>query len=210
MKKVKGFFYKNYFLSNIYLNFHKVDNDLYRSAQPTQKQLEKIIEKYNIKTIINLRGKEHLKDLKYEVQTAKKYNINLINISLNSRGFPSKEQIFEIYNIFRSIKYPALIHCKSGSDRTGLVAVLYLHLIKKIPLKKALKQLKFFPFGHIKYSQAGKLDFLFEKYLQFSKINKINFLEWIEKYYDKDKINKEFKNKSLFLDFFNDKILKRE
>ena len=210
MKKLKDFFHKNYFLSNIYLNLHKVDDDLYRSAQPTQKQLEKIINKYNIKTIINLRGKEHLKDLKYEIKTAKQNNVDLISIDLNSRGFPSKEQIFEIYNIFKSIKYPALIHCKSGSDRTGLVAVLYLHLIKNVPLKKALKQLKFFPFGHIKYSQAGKLDFLFEKYLQFSKNNKISFLEWIEKYYDKDKINEEFKNKSHFLDFLNDKILKRE
>ncbi len=207
---MKNFFYKKYFLSNLYLNFHKVDDNLYRSAQPTKKQLEKLIDKYGIKTIINLRGKEHIKDLKYEEEITTEKGVKLINIKLNSRGFPKKEDFFKIYEIFNSIEYPALIHCKSGSDRTGLVATLYLHLIKKIPLKKALKQLKFFPYGHIKYSQAGKLDFIFEKYLEFNNKNPISFLDWIKHYYDKDTLSKEFKQKSLFLDFLNEKILKRE
>jgi len=205
---LKGFFHKNYFLSNIYLNFHKVDKDLFRSAQPTKKQLENIIKKYNIKTILNLRGKEHLKDLKYEIEIAKKYNVKLISVSLKSRGFATKEDLLNLIEILKSIKEPGLIHCKAGSDRTGFVAVLYLHIIKKVPLKKALKQLDFFPFLHIKYSQAGKMDFFFEKYMEFSK--NVSLIEWIEKYYDKEKLNEEFKEKSHFLDFLNDKILKRE
>ena len=207
---MKEYFYKNYFLSNIYLNFHKVDENLYRSAQPTKKQLEKLIDKYKIKTIINLRGKEHIKDLKYEEEITKEKDIKLINIKLNSRGFPKKDDFFKLYEIFNSIKYPALIHCKSGSDRTGFVATLYLYLIKNKPLKKALKQLKFFPYGHIKYSEAGKLDFIFEKYNEFNKKHPISFLEWIKKYYDRDALSMEFKKKSHFLDFLNDKILKRE
>lgn len=207
---MKGYFYKNYFLSNLYLNFHKVDEDLYRSAQPTKKQLEKLIDKYGIKTIINLRGKEHINDLKYEEEVTKEKDVNLINIKLNSRGFPKKEDFLNLYNIFKNIEYPALIHCKSGSDRTGLVAVLYLYLIKNVPLKKALKQLSFFPYGHIKYSQAGKLDFIFEKYIEFNKKTPISFLEWIKHHYDRDALSMEFKKKSHFLDFLNDKILKRE
>ena len=202
---MKEFFHKNYFLSNLYLNFHKVDENLYRSAQPTKKQLERLIKKYNLKTIINLRGKEHIKDLKYEEEIAKKHNVKLINIKLNSRGFPKKEKILELIDIFNSIEYPALIHCKSGSDRTGFVAALYLHLIKKVPIKEALKQLNFFPYGHIKYSQAGKMDFFFEEYIKSNK----DFFEWLKEY-DKDKINQKFKTKKLFLDFLNDKILKRE
>ena len=207
---MKGYFYKNYFLSNLYLNFHKVDEDLYRSAQPTKKQLENLIDKYGIKTVINLRGKEHIKDLKYEEDVTKEKGVELINIKLNSRGFPRKDDFLKLYEIFNSIKYPALIHCKSGSDRTGFVAALYLYLIKNKPLKKALKQLKFFPFGHIKYSEAGKLDFIFEKYQEFNKKNPISFLDWIKEHYDRDALSMEFKKKSHFLDFLNDKILKRE
>ena len=203
---MKDFFHKNYFLSNFYLNFHQVDKDLYRSAQPTKKQLEKLIKKYNLKTIINLRGKEHLKDLEYEEEIAKKYNVDLINIKLNSRDLPKKRDILKLIDIFNSIRYPALIHCKSGSDRTGLVAVLYLYLIKKVPLKKALKQLNFFPYGHIKYSKAGKIDFFFEEYLKSNK----DFLDWLEHDYDRNLLNEKFKNKKLLLGFLNDKILKRE
>ena len=203
---MKEFFHKNYFLSNLYLNFHKVDENLYRSAQPTKKQLEELIKKYNLKTIINLRGKEHIKDLKYEEEIAKKYNVNLVNIKLNSRALPKKRDILRLIEIFNSIEYPALIHCKSGSDRTGLVAVLYLHLIKRVPLKEALKQLNFLPYGHIKYSKAGKIDFFFEEYLKSNK----DFLDWLERDYDRDLLNEKFKNKKLLLDFLNDKILKRE
>ena len=207
---LKEFFHKNYFLSNLYLNFHKVDEDLYRSAQPTKNQFKNIIKKHNIKTILNLRGKEHLKDLNYEIEIAKKYNVKLISVSLKSRGFAKEEELLNLINILKSIKTPGLIHCKAGSDRTGFVAVLYLHVVKNIPIKKALKELNFFPYLHIKYSQAGKMDFFFEKYLEFSKNNNLSLMEWIEKYYDKDEINKEFKQKSHFLDFLNDKILKRE
>ena len=207
---LKEFFHKNYFLSNLYLNFHKIDENLFRSAQPTKSQLENIIKKYNIKTILNLRGKEHLKDLEYEIQTAKKYNIKLISVSLKSRGFATKEELLNLIDILKSIKLPGLIHCKAGSDRTGFVSVLYLHIVKNIPLKKALKQLDFFPFLHIKYSDAGKMDFFFEKYLEFSKNKNISLIEWIKNYYDKDEINKEFNKKSHFLSFLNDKILKRE
>ena len=207
---MKSFFYKNYFLSNFYLNFHKVDKDLYRSAQPTKSQLENIIKKYNIKTILNLRGKEHLKDLKYEIDIAKQYDIDLISVSLKSRGFASKEELLNLIDTLKSMKKPALIHCKAGSDRTGFVAALYLIAVKNIPIKRALKELNFFPYLHIKYSQAGKMDFFFERYMEFSKNKNISLREWIEKYYDKDEISKEFKKKSHFLDFLNDKILKRE
>ena len=207
---MKDFFHKNYFLSNVYLNFHKIDENLYRSAQPTKNQLKKLIQKYNIKTIINLRGAENIKNLNYEKEICLKHNIKLINIKLHSRGFPSKEDILKLYKIFQTIDYPALIHCKSGSDRTGLAATLYLHLIKKTPITHALKQLKFFPYGHIKYSKAGKIDFMFEKYLESKKETKISFLDWIKKHYDKNKLEKEFSKKSQFLDFLNDKILKRE
>jgi hypothetical protein len=41
-------------------NFHKVDEGVYRSAQILPWRLKKIIKKYNIKTIINLRGKKKL------------------------------------------------------------------------------------------------------------------------------------------------------
>ena len=204
---VKQFFFENYFLSFFRLNFHKVDENLYRSAQPLPHQLEKLIKKYNLKTVINLRGNENTNINKKEKAICDKFNVEFITLNLKSRAIPSKEQINQIYNTLKSIKYPALIHCKSGSDRTGLVATLYLHLIKNIDLKESMKQLHFIPYGHIKYSKAGKIDFFFKTYLKENK--NINLLDWVNNYMDREKLNKEFKNPTLF-DFINNKLLKRE
>ena len=33
--------------------------------------------------------------------------------------------IFKADALFKIIKYPALIHCKSGADRAGIVSYLY-------------------------------------------------------------------------------------
>ena len=43
-------------LNLFWFNFHKVDDGVYRSAQLMPWRLKKIIKKYNIKTVINLRG----------------------------------------------------------------------------------------------------------------------------------------------------------
>ncbi len=204
---LKQFFFENYFLSFIRLNFHQVDENLYRSAQPLPHQLEKLIKKYNLKTVINLRGDENSNINKKEKAICDKFDVEFITLNLKSRAIPSKEQINQIYNTLKTIKYPALIHCKSGSDRTGLVATLYLYLIKNVALNKAMKQLNFIPYGHIKYSKAGKIDFFFESYLKENK--DISLIEWVNNYMDREKLNKEFKNPTLF-DFINDKLLKRE
>ena len=49
----------------------------------------------------------------------------MIEFKLHSRGAPTIDQIFLSKKLFE-IEYPALIHCKSGADRTGLMATLYL------------------------------------------------------------------------------------
>ena len=46
MKILKALFWEHSFLTIFRLNFHKVDKNFYRSAQPNPWQLKKIIEKY--------------------------------------------------------------------------------------------------------------------------------------------------------------------
>jgi len=204
-KKLNKFFHEHSITNLIRLNFHKVDKNFYRSAQPSPKQLEKIIKKYKIKTIINLRGAEKISILEKERAICKKLNVNLIEIKYHSRGIPSYETIKNTKKLLESIEYPVLIHCKAGSDRTGLVATLYLYFIKNIPINKAIKQLNFFPYGHIKYGKTGLIDFYFE---EFIKSKEENLLLWHEKI-NKKELEKRFKNNTLF-DFILDKVLKRE
>ena len=143
--------------------------------------------------------------LQKEREICKKLNIDLIEIKYHSRGIPSYNTIKQTKDMLENIKYPALIHCKAGSDRTGLVATLYLYFIKNIPIKKAIQQLNFFPYGHIKYGKTGLIDFLFKKFIES---NETDLLTW-SKNIDKHNIEKEYKNQK-FGDFIIDKILKRE
>ena len=41
------------------------------------------------------------------------------------------------------------MHCKSGADRAGIVAVMYKLLHEKAPFEEAVEQLSF-KYGHIK------------------------------------------------------------
>ncbi|QCT93893.1 protein tyrosine phosphatase [Caminibacter mediatlanticus TB-2] len=209
VKFLKRFFTKHSFISLFTFNFHKIDDNFYRSAQPTDKHLEEIIKKYNIKTVLNVRGEEHIEILASQKEICKKYNVELITIKLHSRGIPSKEKINRLYEILTTSKYPMLVHCKSGSDRTGLVATLYCHWIKGKDIKE-IKQLKAFPYLHFKHSKTGLIDKYFEEYLKFKKDNpKITLIEWTNKYMDKEKIEKDFKESGIFK-FLVDKILRRE
>ena len=52
-----------------------------------------------------------------------------------------------------------MMHCKSGADRAGLMAALYL-LIAKQPAREAVKQLTW-KYGHVKQAKTGVLDAFF-------------------------------------------------
>lgn len=124
-------------------NFHVVRKDvLYRCAQPTKKHLKKYIEKYGIKTVINLRGAHPEKSWwvnEQEVTTA--YNVQLINIAMSADELPSKENLKTLLDTYANAEYPMLIHCRAGVDRTGEAAAIWLMDQRNFPKDQALEQL---------------------------------------------------------------------
>ena len=67
------------FVRAIYPNMHKVSEDLFRSSQPSPRQLANIKKKYGIKTIINLRGENGLAAYRLEKKACEELDLNLIN-----------------------------------------------------------------------------------------------------------------------------------
>ncbi len=207
---LEALFYDHSFLTIFRLNFHKVDSDLYRSAQPNPYQLKKIIAEKNIKTVFNLRGDEDIAILNLEREVCKKQGITLVEEKFFSRRILSYETLIKAKKILESIEYPVLIHCKAGADRTGMISVLYLHFIKNLPLHVAKqKELKLFPYGHFNFGKTGILDWFFDQFLKHQKTNpNANLLEW-SKSIDAEELKKQYKPNSLW-DFFLDKVLRRE
>jgi protein tyrosine phosphatase (PTP) superfamily phosphohydrolase (DUF442 family) len=100
-----------------------VRGQVYRSAQPSPGQLEGWIQKYGLKTIINLRG-ENFSDYAAEVAAAKQYGATLIDISLPTTQMPKSPQLMRLADALETAERPILLHCREGADRTSLASVM--------------------------------------------------------------------------------------
>ncbi len=195
------------FLRLCYNNFHKVDENLYRSNMPTPSRI-KDYSKLGIKTIINLRGKRKDGGWLLENEACNLYDIKLIDFRARSRAAPEKEMIFKAEKLFKNIKYPALIHCKSGADRAGIMCALYMLTYRKKHPDIARKQLSW-RYLHVKWAKPGVLDaFVSEYAIDYNK-NKIKFLGWVKKKYDPKKLENSFRS-VWWANRFLDDIFKRE
>jgi len=85
------------------------------------------------------------------------------------------------------------MHCKSGADRAGLAAVLYMHFRKNKPIREALGQLA--PrYLHVRAGLTGVLDYIFERYLAEGEAKGLSFVEWVESpAYDPAAIKADFR-----------------
>lgn len=104
-------------------NFHRVNEHLYRGAQPTDDGFRRLAQ-LGIKTIINLRTADSKASAEgVEVQAA---GMRYFNIPFRRHGKPSDQQIEEVLKIIGSPEnQPVFVHCRHGADRTGTVIAVY-------------------------------------------------------------------------------------
>ena len=189
------------FINLFWSNFHKVDKGVYRSAQMLPWRLKKIIKKYKIKTIINLRGSNNYL-YKKEKEICEKLNVEYIELPISSRTLPEIEEMQKLKEIlFSENKKPILFHCKAGADRSGFVAVFYRILKGENPKEAVRKELKL-RYAYISLSKAGRIKEFFLKYDKSK-----DFLKWAKE--NRDKIQANF-SENPFIDFIYEKILRRE
>lgn len=197
------------FLRNIYQNFHWIEpGAMARSNQPSPAQIAAYAEKYGIKTILNARGKSDTGYYALEKDACERLGINLIDLRLRSREPPSIEAIHRCKQIFETIQYPALMHCKSGADRAGVAAVLYKHFKMGMPIAEAVEQLSL-KYLHVKQGKTGMIDFFFATYLAETKESGKPFLQWVDEDYDPERVKAAFMGE-WWANILVDKILRRE
>ncbi len=146
-------------------NFHTVTpGEAYRSAQLDKEQLKYYTDKYKIKSILNLRGKEPdsawYKD-ELDVSTAR--CITHYDIALSALSEPTDKDIEEILQIFKTAPRPILIHCLGGADRSGLAAAIWKRVVDKEPKAVASHQLSLLR-GHLPFGKTRVMDRYFEKF----------------------------------------------
>ena len=196
------------FLRLLYNNFHKIDENMYRSNMPTPQRIKKY-KKLGIKTIINLRGGKKDGGWFLEKKACEQNGIELVNLVARSRAAPDKNMIFKANAVFNSIKYPALIHCKSGADRAGIIAFLFKVLKSKENPEVAKKQLSL-KYLHIKHAKTGILDAFCDLYIKYYKKTKNpDFIYWTRHIYKPQELEASFSENKFFEKIIT-KILRRE
>ena len=183
-----------------------VPGRLYRSNHPTPGRLAIAARRHGIRTIINLRGHRQCGSDALSREAAARLGLRHIDAPFESRGAPHKERILRLADVYQTIEEPALIHCKSGADRAGLAAGLYL-LLDGGSAEQALAQLSW-RFGHFRRSRTGILDAFFIRYAIDGEGRK-PFLDWVREDYDEMALRRDFVAGGL-ASFINDRVLRRE
>lgn len=196
------------FLRVSFSNAHWLDEKMVRAAQPWPFHL-KWWKRDGIRTIINLRGGKGTSFYELEKDACARLGLTMIDFTVTSRAVPTREQVLGARDMFASIQYPALMHCKSGADRAGLMSVLYRHFQQGVPIREAMKELSLRTL-HVKQGKTGVLDYTFERYLTDAEPKGISFIDWVQSdAYDPKAIKADFQA-GFWATLLTDKILRRE
>ncbi|MDA8137357.1 MAG: dual specificity protein phosphatase family protein [Desulfobacteraceae bacterium] len=140
-------------------NFHPITpGEAYRSAQLDQELLEYYVRKFNIRSVINLRGR-NAGEPWYEAETAtcRKLGIEHYDLGLDAERAPTAGEIKELLEDFKIAPRPVLIHCQAGADRSGLAAALWKMAVDGAPKTVAREQLAI-RYGHMPFGSTQVLD----------------------------------------------------
>ncbi|WP_246337351.1 fused DSP-PTPase phosphatase/NAD kinase-like protein [Azospirillum oleiclasticum] len=191
----------------MYANHYQVGPGMFRSSQPSPSHIRRAAAA-GVKTIINLRGSRDCASYTLEAEACRAYGLTLVDFPVNSRAAPKKETLHRARAMFESIEYPALMHCKSGADRAGFMAALYLLVHEKKPLDEAMRQLHW-RYGHFKQAKTGILDHFFELYGRYSERRPIAFYDWVDQVYDPEETASSFRSRE-WANAVVDRVLERE
>jgi protein tyrosine/serine phosphatase len=166
------------------------------------------LQRCGIRTVVNLRGRNDSGWYVLEVESCRRAGLELVDFPVKSRDTPARETIHAAKRLFDTIRYPALLHCKSGADRAGFMSALYLLLREDRPLEEALEQLHW-RYGHIRQAKVGMIDYFFEQYRTDCERAPMPFLSWVDRVYDPGQVKATFLSQ-WWANLLVDKILRRE
>jgi protein tyrosine/serine phosphatase len=104
-------------------NFQKVDDHVYRGAQPTDQGF-KSLAKLGIKTIVDLRESGDRSVV--EEKMVRAAGMEYVAVPMNGMEAPSNDKVVKVLALLEDTSTgPVFVHCKRGADRTGAVIACY-------------------------------------------------------------------------------------
>lgn len=104
-------------------NFHQVDQNFFRGAQPTQEGI-RLLASQGVKTIINLRAADEGGCV--EEWWTQEAGLRYFNVPMKGTGRPTEAQVQTVLALINAAaNQPVFVHCKRGKDRTGTIVACY-------------------------------------------------------------------------------------
>jgi tyrosine-protein phosphatase SIW14 len=122
-------------------NFQKVDDHVYRGAQPTDSGFKDLAQ-LGIKTIVDLRDiGEHSQANEEKIVTG--LGMRYVSIPMHGLSTPKGDKVAAVQALFNdTTSGPVFVHCKRGADRTGMVVAVYRISHDQWDNKRALTEAK--------------------------------------------------------------------
>lgn len=191
----------------VWTNFHAVvPGKVYRCNHPTPARLKWAMRRFNLRTLVNLRGHRKCGSDALSRNAAARLGLAHVDMAFESRGAPHRDRILRFAGLYQQIAFPMLMHCKSGADRAGLASGLVI-LFEGGTAERALKELSW-RYGHFRQSRTGILDAFFLRY-QAEAEGRIPFLDWVRDEYDEAALKRDFVAGKI-ASFMTDQVLRRE
>ena len=108
---------------------------------------------------------------------------------MTSKRAPTRESIVALHHLWQTMQTPALIHCKSGADRAGLVSGIFIIFAGGTP-EDALAQLSL-RHGHFAGADTGILSHFFRAFRD-QRTPGQSFIDWATNTYEPDTLTNSF------------------
>jgi protein tyrosine phosphatase (PTP) superfamily phosphohydrolase (DUF442 family) len=149
-------------------NFHEVEKGtVYRSAWLGSEKLEQAIDRLGVKSVLNLCGEQPgVEWYEGEVEVSRRRGIKFVSMGLSANTALDASQLAKLADALRDAPKPLLIHCRAGSDRTGLASAIYV-ATHGGSYRDAQAQLSLY-YGHFPYfgSKSVAMDITLERFYE--------------------------------------------
>ena len=139
-------------------NFRKINEWFYRGGQPREDEYGQLVD-LGVKTVICLRWNKKI--IRREQEIVNEHDLEFVSIPLNYWRPPSQNEIEKFFSVLEdSSRRPVYLHCKHGSDRTGMLTAFYRIRLDGWSFEKAYEEMKNSGFHkikmhHFKYVVSG-------------------------------------------------------